>query len=148
MTNQQNDCAPSEDSDQPGHPPSLFRVFAVLASAQSVQSLRCLGIRPVCLESSLSAWRNLGSLASHWAHIEDSDQTGRMRRLIWVFAGCTCYFVGFVGLCLKSACHKARSSPLHYLLRQSETPMSVCAGWSVPLLFAYGKADFVMTWLK
>ena len=27
--NQQNDCAPSEDSDQPGHPPSLIRDFAV-----------------------------------------------------------------------------------------------------------------------
>ena len=26
--NQQNDCAPSEDSDQPGPPPSLIRVFA------------------------------------------------------------------------------------------------------------------------
>ena len=26
--NQQNGCAPSEDSDQPGHPPSLIRVFA------------------------------------------------------------------------------------------------------------------------
>ena len=27
--NQQNECAPTEDSDQPGHPPSLIRVFAV-----------------------------------------------------------------------------------------------------------------------
>ena len=27
--NQQNECVPSEDSDQPGHPPSLIRVFAV-----------------------------------------------------------------------------------------------------------------------
>ena len=27
--NQQSECAPSEDSDQPGHPPSLIRVFAV-----------------------------------------------------------------------------------------------------------------------
>ena len=27
--NQQSDCAPSEDSDQPEHPPSLIRVFAV-----------------------------------------------------------------------------------------------------------------------
>ena len=27
--NQQSDCAPSEDSDQPGHPPSPIRVFAV-----------------------------------------------------------------------------------------------------------------------
>ena len=30
-----------------------------------------LGIRPVWSEYSLSAWRNLGSLASHWAHSED-----------------------------------------------------------------------------
>ena len=27
--NQQTECAPSEDSGQPGHPPTLFRVFAV-----------------------------------------------------------------------------------------------------------------------
>ena len=48
-----------------------------------------LGIRPVRSESLLSAWRKLGSLATHWAHSEDSDQTGRMPRLIWVFAGRT-----------------------------------------------------------
>ena len=29
MTNQQNECVPIEDSYQPGHPPSLIRVFAV-----------------------------------------------------------------------------------------------------------------------
>ena len=46
-------------------------------------------------ESALSAWRNLGSLAIHWVHSEDPDQTGWMPRLIWVFAGRT-YFVGFV----------------------------------------------------
>ena len=55
-----------------------------------------LGIRPVWSESSLSAWRKLGSLATHWAHSEVSDQTGRMPRLIWVFAGRTYHFVGFV----------------------------------------------------
>ena len=27
---------------------------------------------------------------------EDSDQTGWMPRLIWVFTGCTCHFVSFV----------------------------------------------------
>ena len=48
-----------------------------------------LGIRPVWSESSLSAWRNLRSLATHWVHNEDSDQTGRMPRLIWVLAGRT-----------------------------------------------------------
>ena len=39
--NQQNECAPSEHSDQPGHPPSLIRVFAVRSmSAQADLSLR------------------------------------------------------------------------------------------------------------
>ena len=35
-----------------------------------------LVIRPVWSESSLPAWRNFGSLATHWAHSEDSDETG------------------------------------------------------------------------
>ena len=48
-----------------------------------------LGICPVWSESLLSAWRNLGPLATHWAHSEDSDQTGWIPRLIWVFAGRT-----------------------------------------------------------
>ena len=48
-----------------------------------------LGIRPVWPESSLSTWRHLGSLATRWAYSEDSDQTGQMPRLIWVFAGRT-----------------------------------------------------------
>ena len=58
-------------------------------SVRPVKTQISLGIRPVWPESSLSAWRKLGSLATHWAHSEDSDQTGRMPRLIWVFAGCT-----------------------------------------------------------
>ena len=41
-----------------------------------------LGIRPVWSESSLFTWRKLGSLATQWMHSEDSDQTGRMPRLI------------------------------------------------------------------
>ena len=49
-----------------------------------------LGIPPVWSEYSLSVWRKLGFLAIHWAHCEDSDQTGPtynfvvfvMRRLI------------------------------------------------------------------
>ena len=46
-----------------------------------------LRIRPVWSESSLSAGRNLWSSATHWAHNVDSDQTGRIPRLIWDFAG-------------------------------------------------------------
>ena len=48
-----------------------------------------LGIHPVWSEPSLSAWRKLGSLATHEAQSEDSDQTWRMARLIGVFAGRT-----------------------------------------------------------
>ena len=36
---EQNECAPSEDSDQPGHPPSLISVFD-WADAQADLSLR------------------------------------------------------------------------------------------------------------
>ena len=46
--------------------------------------------------SSLSTCRKFGTSATHWEHSEDSDQAGRMPRLIWVFAGRTCHFVGFV----------------------------------------------------
>ena len=46
-----------------------------------------LGISPVWSDFLLSTWRKFGSLATHWAHSEDSDQTGWIPRLIWVFAG-------------------------------------------------------------
>ena len=49
-------CVPSEDSDQPGHLPSLIRVFT-------------------------SHMNKLGSLPTT-VHREDSDQTGWMPRLI------------------------------------------------------------------
>ena len=53
------------------HQPSLIRGFAV---------------------SMKKAW----VLSYQLSASEDSDQNGRMPRLIWVFAGRTCYFVGFV----------------------------------------------------
>ena len=37
-----------------------------------------LGVRPVWSESLLSTWWSTGSSATHWAHWEDSDQTGQM----------------------------------------------------------------------
>ena len=55
--------APREDPDQPWHPPSLIRVFAV---------------------RSVDVWGPKLSSCS-----EDSDPTERMSRLIWVFAGRT-----------------------------------------------------------
>ena len=53
---------------------------------------------PCLIRSSLSAWRNVGSLLPIERNSEDSDQSGRMPRLIWVFAVRTCHCVGFVVL--------------------------------------------------
>ena len=60
-----------------------------------------LGIRPVWSESSL--WAQLVAKDPSFlnADSEDYDQTGRMPRLIWVFAGRTCHFVDFVTMQLK-----------------------------------------------
>ena len=55
-----------------------------------------LGIRPVWSESSLCAQWVVKDPSFLHAGSEDSFQTGRMPRLIWVFAGRTCHFVGFV----------------------------------------------------
>ena len=58
----------------------------------------CLGIRWVWSESSRCAqWIAKDRRLLH-ADIEDSDQTWRMPRLIWVFAGRTLHFVCFVVL--------------------------------------------------
>ena len=55
-----------------------------------------LGICPVWSESSLCAQWVAKCPSFHHADSEDSDQTGWMPRLIWVFAGHTCHSVGFV----------------------------------------------------
>ena len=52
-----------------------------------------LDFRPVWSESWLSARRNLGSLATHWAHSKVPHWTGWMPRLICVFTGRTGHFV-------------------------------------------------------
>ena len=67
------------------------RLRSAWASVQSDQSLRC-ALKP--------QWVAKDSSFLH-ADSEDSDQTRRMPRLIWVIAGRTCRFVGFVMRCLK-----------------------------------------------
>ena len=78
--NQQNECAPSEDSDQPGHPPSLIRVFAV-------RSVGSLG--PKFLHADSEDSDQTGRMQSDCAPSEDSDQPRHPPSLIWVFAGRT-----------------------------------------------------------
>ena len=61
-------------------------------------------VRPAKTKISLGIWSE-SLQCTQWvaedpmflhADSEDSDQTGQMPRLIWVFAGRTCHFVGFV----------------------------------------------------
>ena len=69
--NQQNECAPSEDSDQPGHPPSPIRVFAFRMK------------KPWVLSYPLSAQRRL------WPDWADAQADLNLR---WAHT----HFVGFV----------------------------------------------------
>ena len=61
---QQSDCAPSENSDQPGHPPSLIRVFAVRMKKAWVLSY------PLGAQRRLwSDWADAqADLSLRWAH--------------------------------------------------------------------------------
>ena len=58
--NQQCGCAPSEDSDQPGHPPSLIRVFAVRMKKAWVLSYQ--------LSAERRLWSAQADLSLCWAH--------------------------------------------------------------------------------
>ena len=77
--NQQCGCAPSEDSDQPGHPPSLIRVFAVRMKKAWVLSY------PLSAQRRLwSDWPDAQSdLSLRWAHTHFVGFV--TRRLVWAF---------------------------------------------------------------
>ena len=63
--NQQNDCAPSEDSDQPGYPPSLIRVFVLRPMDSLGPKLSSCGQRRLW-----SNWADAQADPSlHWAHM-------------------------------------------------------------------------------
>ena len=74
-------CAPSEDSDQPGHLPSLIRVFTVCLKKHWVLSCQWSALRRFW-----SDWVDAqADLSLRWAHM--SFCWFVMRRLIWV---CQC----------------------------------------------------------
>ena len=88
------------------------RLRSVWASDQSDQSLRCVGC-PDWSESSLCAqWVAKDPSFLH-ADSEDSDQTGRMSRLIWVFAGRTL-------ILLVLSCHGSNGSVISRCMQISE----------------------------
>ena len=57
-------CVPSEDSDQPGHPPSLIRVFSV--------GMKKLGVLSYPMSAQRRLWSDWADtqadLSLHWAH--------------------------------------------------------------------------------
>ena len=65
LQNQENDCAPSEDSDQPGHPPRLIRGFAVRIKKAWVLSYPLRAQRRLW-----SDWADAqAELSLRWAHM-------------------------------------------------------------------------------
>ena len=62
--NQQNMCVPSEDSDQPGHPPCLIRVFAVRLMCSLGPQLSSSGQRRLWSDW-VDAQADLSSLGTH-----------------------------------------------------------------------------------
>ena len=62
--NQQNECAPRKNSDQPGHPPSLIRVFSV--------SMKKTGVLSYPLSARRRLWSDWADaqadLSLRWAH--------------------------------------------------------------------------------
>ena len=70
-------------------------------------------------QSSLFAWRSVGSLATPRAHSE----VGRMSRLIWVSTGRTCHFVGFVMRRLILICGTAQTM---WLVLENIARATVC----------------------
>ena len=79
--NQQYGCAPSGDSDQPWHPPSLIRVFAVRMKKTWVLS------EPLSAQRRLwSEWAHAQADLSHlWAHTYFAGFVTR-----WLISGSVC----------------------------------------------------------
>ena len=99
--NQQSECVPSEDSDQPGHPPSLIRVFAVRWMGSQGPKLSSCGQRRLW-----SDWADAqADLSLRWAY---SHFVGFvMSRLIWLSVNswfCMYALIGWVHFSLRDVC--------------------------------------------
>ena len=94
-------------------------------SVRQAKTQISLGIRPVWSESLLSAWRNLGSLVTHWAHSEDwSDWADAQADLSLHWAHS--HFVGFV------------------MSRLNSTFLCNCCGWHASRLLRLCSLDWLV----
>ena len=101
-------CAPSEDSDQPGHPPSLTRVFAVRSmGSKSYQSL--IRVFDVRMKTHWVPYYPLSALRRLWSDWADAQADLNLR---WAHR----HFVGFVVrrlICRFSPIHAWASFAVH-----------------------------------
>ena len=115
-------CAPSEDSDQPGHLPSLIRVFAVCMKTAWV------------LGYPLSTQRRLIRLGGcpGWS----------------VFAGQTCYFVGFVTMWLILYFQTPNMDKVHNVLRNPSKMSQLVTNDNLPSFVQDKMARTYASWLQ
>ena len=73
------------------------------------------------------------------ADSEDSDHTGRTSRLIWIFAGCTGDFIGFVVLWLKC---KSQFEPRH----DKTNKVTVRPAWLIWVFGGHTVTLLVLSW--
>ena len=124
--NQQNECAPIEDSDQPGHPPSLIRVFAVRMKKAWVHGYPLSAHRRLW-----SDWADAqADLSLRWAHTHLSLRWTRTHlSLRWAHS----HFVGFVMLRLIlwicDGCFVGNMDVLWMTWTVCGYMWSICWGW-------------------
>ena len=92
---------------------------------------------PVWLESSMSAWRNVGALATHWVHSEDSNQMRRSKTqpTKWPVRPAKTQILSLIrvfAVCMK------KHWVVSYLLRAQRRLIRLdgCPGWSASSLGA------------
>ena len=83
---------PREDSDQHRQLPSLIEVFPVFPSLDPYLPFNPFALRMAKTPQSFGHSKCNRVKCT----VKNSDQTGWLPRLIQVFAGCTCHFVGFI----------------------------------------------------
>ena len=94
-------CAPSEDSDQPGHPPSLVRVFAVRSIGSQGPKVSSCGQRRFW-----SDWADAqADLSLRWMH---RSCTLQVLSCSGSFVTCTCSWLFHLSL----QCFGTNGSPL------------------------------------
>ena len=118
--NQQSDCAPSEDSDQPWHPPSLIKVLTVRLKGSYGPKLSSCGQRKLIRLGRCPGW---------------SESSLDAQSLCWfchVAAHINSYFV-----CMISTSFR-RTDMSHLMTKPTKW---LCAQWRLRSAWAFAQSD-------